>query len=328
MIERWTWHGGGLSAARDRFGGAESDWLDLSTGINPRSWPIPPSLPIDWTRLPDDEALADLEDAAARHFGCAVAHVCAVPGSEIALRLIGGLLGGTGTVVEPSYRTHVEMFDRAEGVTPDRATAGAGTGTAIVLANPNNPDGRIIDRDTLHVLHDARGSRWLVVDEAYVETQPKLSLSGDVSMSRRLIVLRSFGKFFGLAGVRLGFVIGPPDFLARLRILLGAWPVSAAAIAIGRHAYRDRSWIAETRARLTADAARLDSVLKRQGFAPRGDCPLFRLIETERAHGLFEHLARRHILLRPFAEHPSWLRIGLPRDDAALDRLDRALADG
>jgi len=328
MIERWTWHGGGLSAARARFGGEESDWLDLSTGINPRPWPIPPSLPIDWVRLPDDEALASLEEAAAVHFGCDTAHVCAVPGSEIALRLIGRVLGGAGTVVEPSYRTHVEMFDRAECVTLDRAIGGAGTGMATVLANPNNPDGRIVDRDTLFALQDAGGSRWLVVDEAYADTRPELSLAGDVTSHRRLIVLRSFGKVFGLAGLRLGFVIGPPDFLSRLRSMLGAWPVSAAAVAIGGRAYRDRSWIAETRARLPVDAARLDRVLQRHGLAPRGACPLFRLIETERAHGLFEHLARRHILVRPFAEHPHWLRIGLPRDDAALDRLDRALAGG
>ncbi len=328
MIERWTWHGGGITAARDHFGGEENDWLDLSTGINPRPWPILPSLPIDWARLPDDKALTGLEEAAAAHFGCDAPYVCAVPGSEIALRLIGGLLGGAGTVVEPSYRTHVEMFDRAECVPLDRALAGTGKGLAIVLANPNNPDGRIVDREDLLALHDVGGRRWLVVDEAYAEAHPQQSLAEDVSMSRRLIVLRSFGKFFGLAGLRLGFVIGPPDFLARLRAMLGAWPLSAAAIAIGHHAYRDRPWIAETRARLPTDAARLDSVLERHGLVPRGDCPLFRLIESERAHGLFEHLARRHILVRPFAEHPAWLRIGLPRDDAALDRLDRALADG
>ncbi|MGC6329264.1 threonine-phosphate decarboxylase CobD [Rhizorhabdus sp. FW153] len=328
MIERWTWHGGAITAARDRFGGAESDWLDLSTGINPRPWPIPPSLSIDWARLPHDEALAGLEEAAAAYFGCDAAYVCAVPGSEIALRLIGGLLDGAGTVVEPSYRTHVEMFDRAECVTLVRAIGGAGTGMAIVLANPNNPDGRIIDRGILLALQDAKSSRWLVVDEAYADTRPEVSLAGDMSSHRKLIVLRSFGKFFGLAGLRLGFVIGPPDFLSRLRSMLGAWPVSAAAVAIGSHAYRDRLWIAETRARLPADAARLDCVLERHGLAPRGACPLFRLVETERADSLFEHLARRHILVRPFAEHPHWLRIGMPRDDAALDRLDRALAGG
>jgi cobalamin biosynthetic protein CobC len=328
MIERWTWHGGGITAARARFGGAESDWLDLSTGINPRPWLIPPSLPIDWGRLPDDEALADLEDAAAAHFGCGAAYVCAVPGSEIALRLIGGLLGRVGAVVEPSYRTHAEMFDRVRNVSLDQAIGGAGAEPVLVLANPNNPDGRIIDRENLLALSTADRSRWLVVDEAYADLRPEVSLAGDLSSHLRLIVLRSFGKFFGLAGLRLGFVIGPPDFLSRLRSMLGAWPVSAAAIAIGSHAYRDRSWIAATRARLPVDAGRLDCVLERHGLAPRGACPLFRLVETERADSLFAQLARRHILVRPFAEHPHWLRIGLPRDDAALERLDRALADG
>jgi len=143
-----------------------------------------------------------------------------------------------------------------------------------------------------------------------------------------LVVFRSFGKFFGLAGVRLGFVLGPPTLLARIRHRLGAWPLAAAALAIGSTAYRDHPWIAATRALLASEAQRLDAVLRETGLDPIGASPLFRLVECDDARGLFEKLARRFILTRPFADHPRWLRIGLPPSDAARERLREALADG
>ncbi len=331
MSARWTWHGGGLSAARRHFGGDSEDWLDLSTGINPMPWASSEPVAIDWTRLPDEEALADLEGAAAEYFGCAEEYVCAVPGTELALRLIGRLLGGTGKVLTPSYRSHIEMFATARCTTLEQAAApgkGGGEEGALVLANPNNPDGRVFDRVSLLARHRAAPRRWLLVDEAYVDVCPEMSLARDVPNAERLVVLRSFGKFFGLAGLRLGFVVAPPAFLARFRALIGAWPINAGALAMAGSAYRDRSWIAAMRARLPMDAAKLDRVLQSHGYAPRGGCPLFRLVETEDAAFLFERLARHHILVRPFAEHPRWVRFGLPDSALSLERLDRALGDG
>ncbi len=149
--------------------------------------------------------------------------------------------------------------------------------------------------------------------------------SGD---GRRLILLRSFGKFFGLAGVRLGFVLGPREVVAQLRRMLGEWPVSAAAVAFGGAAYRDRNWIDGTVTALGEHAAQLDGLLARHGLGARGECPLFRLVEVEDGWALFDRLARRSILTRPFEEDRRWLRIGLPADTRALARLDRALADG
>ena len=145
---------------------------------------------------------------------------------------------------------------------------------------------------------------------------------------RRLIVLRSFGKFFGLAGVRLGFVLAPPPIIAAYRQVLGDWPLSVAALAIGAGAYADEAWIAATRLALPARAAALDAMLRDHGFRAWGACPLFRLIETDDAGALFERLARRAILTRPFAYHSRWLRLGLSADERAMARLDRALADG
>lgn len=326
MTSRWTWHGGGIDAARLHYGEGDAPWIDLSTGINPHAWPGVEALEIDWRSLPGRGALAQLEEAAAACFGVDARHVCAVPGTEVGLRIAGGLIGGSARYVGPTYRTHGEMIP---GSQPIAAEALAGERGTLVLANPNNPDGRVWSRDALLDLLGARAAdAWLMLDEAFADTDPALSLAASIAEDARLLVFRSFGKFFGLAGVRLGFVLGPVAILDRLRSALGAWPVSAAALAIGTAAYRDRDWIETMRRRLPADAAALDVVLARHGHVAIGGSPLFRLIEVDDGMALFERLVRQAILTRPFAEQPRWLRIGLPGDAAARDRLDAALADG
>lgn len=324
---RWTWHGGGLVAAKARYGAGREPWLDLSTGINPHPWPGANAVWVDWERLPEEQCLRELEVAAAAHFGCDPELVCAVPGTEVGLRLIGPLLLGPAFHAVPSYRTHAGMIAGSKAVSAERWHDA--DGATLVLANPNNPDGRLLDPGTLGKLLARRGTDgWLVMDEAFVDCHPGASIASWVSNDARLLVFRSFGKFFGLAGVRLGFVLGPRRLLAALRERLGAWPLSAAAIAIGAAAYRDHRWIAAMLEQLAAEAAALDAMLARQGFAATGASPLFRLIETDEATALFERLARRAILTRPFDGMPRWLRVGLPRDAAGLDQLERALGDG
>jgi len=324
MTEAWTWHGGNLAAAKRHFGG--DDWIDLSTGINPLPWPGAERMAINWQRLPDGNALAELETVAAAFFGVAPGHVCAVPGTEIGLRMAGRLIGGEARHAVPSYRTHGEMIAGNLAATDAEIAVWDGT---IILANPNNPDGRAHAPEALDALMATRGDTgWLLVDEAFADCDPALSLASRIADDRRLLVFRSFGKFFGLAGVRLGFVLGPEPFLRELRAMLGAWPLSAAAIAIGTAAYADGEWIAATRRRLSGQAAALDATLADAGYPPRGACPLFRLIETEAVPALFDRLARRAILTRPFADQPHWLRFGLPADEQALARLADALADG
>jgi len=326
MTESWTWHGGGLEAAKRHFGASEGggDWLDLSTGINPYGWLGAADMVFDWQRLPDTGALARLEAIAARFFGVDARHVCAVPGTEIGLRLVGTLVGGPAHHIVPGYRTHGAMI--AGSIAIDWPAARNPTGN-LILANPNNPDGRAVDADAMRDLL-ARRAGWLLVDEAFADGAPALSIAASVADARRLVVFRSFGKFFGLAGVRLGFVIAPQAVVAALRERLGAWPLSAAAIAIGTAAYADTEWIAATRQRLPRAAGALDAMLVRRGYRPTGECPLFRLIETDDADALFERLARQAILTRPFADNPRWLRIGLPADAGALARLETALGDG
>ena len=322
----FTFHGGRLAEAMAHFGVGDAPWIDLSTGINPHCWPGAAHLAVDWQALPDPGALDDLEAAAAAFFGADPAHVCAVPGTETALRMLGDLLPGPAIHAWPSYRTHGDMIagSRAASLAQlDRERAGT-----IILANPNNPDGHIIPPATLLEWLETRcgDADWLVVDEAFADLAPEMSLAGHVGAGQQLIVFRSFGKFFGLAGVRLGFVLGPPDLIAHYRRRLGSWPLSAAALAIGTAAYRDAEWIAAMRTALREQAHALDAVLARHGFTGTGACPLFRLIEVDDAAALFERLARGSILTRPFDYEPRWLRLGLPGSGEALDRLDKALS--
>lgn len=328
MIEGFTHHGGGLAHAVARFGGDPADWLDLSTGINPCPWPA--AAKIDWHPLPDAGALAALEAAAARHFGVEAADCCAVPGSEMALRMIGRLIGGRAAYLWPAYRTHGTAFADAvpvQGVPRDR--------TILLLANPNNPDGRIIAPATLQAWHEELAARggWLVVDEAFADATPDVSVAGhaghpgQAGQWGRLVVLRSFGKFFGLAGLRLGFVLGPPALLGGLRALLGDWPLGTAALGLGAAAYQDQAWIAQARRDLAERAARMDQLLLRHGWRGQGACPHFRLLEDDRAGLLFSALARHRILGRPFGYDPRWLRLGVPAARPDRARLERALAD-
>lgn len=327
MKSRWTWHGGGLAAAKAHFGDGTLPWLDLSTGINPYRWPGTDRIAIDWGPLPGEQALRDLEAAAAECFGTDPGHVCALPGTEIGLRLTGDLLTGSACHMVPGYRSHAEMIKGTIPVAMEDLAAA--DGKTLILANPNNPEGRLLGRDSLFAMLDRRGAEsWLIVDEAFADTHAESSVAPDISDERRLVVFRSFGKFFGLAGLRLGFLLGPRPLLAGMRARLGAWPLSAAAIAIGTAAYRDAAWIAMMRRQLHDQAQKLDAMLAGRGFDPRGQCPLFRLIETEDAMALFEQLASQAILTRPFDYAPHWLRIGLPGSAEALARLEQALGRG
>jgi cobalamin biosynthetic protein CobC len=319
-------HGGRLADACERFGGAREDWLDLSTGLNPNAWPGVQGISIDWNALPDPCDLARLEQRAARYFDVDPGLCCAVPGSETGLRLVARILGLPGLHRPLTYGTHADAFEQARPFDPaEQAPPGA---SALVIANPNNPDGRVTRREALEDMLAAqeRQGGWLIVDEAFADCRPEWSMADRVTERRRLIVLRSFGKFFGLAGVRLGFVLAPSALIVRVRRLLGDWPVCAAGLAFGAAAYDDDEWIADTRRDLVSRAARLDEVLARNGLLSSGECPLFRLVETDAAGPLFELLAQQHILTRPFAGHPRLLRFGLPGDDAALARFGAALA--
>lgn len=328
-------HGGRLAAARRRFPQALEPWIDLSTGINPIAYPARPADAAARARLPDPEETTALEAAAAAAFGVGTEAVLATAGAEAAIRLLAHVLAARRVgIVQPTYGGH-EAAWRAAGAqveAVDRGALEAQQGfDVVVVVNPNNPDGARVAPARLVALAErlaARGA-WLVVDEAFVEVSPELSVIarlGGPGRLDRLIVLRSFGKFYGLAGLRLGFLAARPDVVADLRRRQGEWPVGADAIAAGLQAYPDRPWAQATCARLTADARRLDGLLEQAGFDIMGGTSLFRLAVAADASARFERLARAGVLTRPFRDDPFRLRFGLPPDDAWA-RLEAALRE-
>ena len=322
-------HGGKVEAARALFPEVRSEWIDLSTGISPWAYPHERIDEGAFTRLPDAESIAELEHAAARSFGVeGSACVIATPGSDLALRLLGPMYSGRRVaVVRPGYSGHVLAWGDAPFTTidADDLESAARDRDVIVLANPNNPDGRVFSRERLLAVRAELASRsgTLIVDEAFADVVPEQSVC--TAPREGLIVFRSFGKFFGLAGLRLGFVIAAPPEQRLFRQALGDWPICGPAVAIGTAAYRDVEWQTMQRARVRSAALRLDALLTQAGFAIAGGTALFRLARCVDANAAFVHLASRGILTRPFSSDPTLLRFGLPADESHWARLTKAL---
>ena len=302
-------HGGDLGHARRAFGEPEGGWIDLSTGVNPWPWPVPPLSPEALRRLPSEEGLADLAAAAARAFGARRA--LPVPGAQAAiLQLPFCVPPGDVAVVSPTYNEHAPAWEAAGHRV--RLVAEPEPAGVLVVTNPNNPDGRSWRPEELLAVDCSL----LVVDESFADPTPEFSLAAH----GHVVVLRSFGKFYGLPGLRLGFVLGPGGLLDRLEARLGPWPVSGPALEIGARAYRDGAWAAETRIRLGQAAARLDEVLAARGFELLGGTPLFRFVAGEGGAARF---ASQGLWVRSFPDMPGRFRLGLPPDETAWARLAR-----
>ncbi|OYU38266.1 MAG: threonine-phosphate decarboxylase [Pseudorhodobacter sp. PARRP1] len=314
-------HGGNIDGAIARFGG--SDWIDLSTGINRVPYPVPALLPEDWTMLPTHSAKQALLDVAARAYRT-TAPMLAVAGAQAAIQMIPRLAKpGRARVLGPTYNEHAAAL-RAAGWKVDQVSQFgqlAGADLAVVV-NPNNPDGRSYAPADLLALAGQVGR--LVVDESFADAQPALSLAPQAGQAG-LLVLRSFGKFYGLAGVRLGFVIGCPDDIAALREMSGPWPVNGAALRIGAAALADEAWAAATVQRLQAEAAQADDLAVAAGWQLVGGCELFRTYETPDAETAQNRLAKARIWSRIFPYSNRWLRLGLPGSPDEWARLTRAL---
>jgi cobalamin biosynthesis protein CobC len=328
----FTTHGGRMHEARAQFPHAPEPWIDLSTGINPRSYPAPRPSKEQRNRLPGCEELKSLEQAAALAFGIDdAARVVATAGSESALRLLPQLLAlKEAAIASPTYGSHAQSWRSAKPVALDLLLPQAARARqAVIIVNPNNPDGRIVGASELRSLHDALASQGgaLIVDEAFADTVPAISvaaLAGSAA-APRLLVLRSFGKFYGLAGLRLGFLVAAAPIAAALRSVLGDWPVSVDALLAGRAAYADSAWSERERQRLTRDARRLDHLLTRAGFSIVGGTSLYRLVSAPDAATRFRQLLQAGVLTRPFAADATLLRFGLPGSAAAWRRLSSAL---
>ncbi|SEM91468.1 L-threonine O-3-phosphate decarboxylase [Loktanella fryxellensis] len=317
-------HGGDLDRAKAAFGG--TDWIDLSTGINRMPYPVPPLPPDAWRTLPTASDVTALEVAAARAYGTQ-ADVVALAGAQAAIQLVPRLRAtGRAAVLSPSYNEHAAALT-AQGwqvTQADGLDAMTGADLAVVV-NPNNPDGRVWGADTLGELSSRVGL--LVVDESFADPTPALSLAPRLhGLGERVVVLRSFGKFYGLAGVRLGFALGGPRTVAQVRALAGPWAVGGPAIAIGTAALADNDWQTAMAAQLAKDSARLQGLLQAAGWGIVGATALFVTVDTGDALAAQARLARAAIWTRVFPYSSGWLRLGLPGTPAEWDRLERALA--
>ena len=318
-------HGGRLRDADIAYPHAPRPWIDLSTGISPWAWNGPRASRAALRRLPDPADLLELERAAARAFSVAPERVVATAGAEAGIGLLASTLALPDIdIIWPTYGGHEQAWSAAGAVVRNVADAQIGGAGGLVIVNPNNPDGSAWAREDLLRLAAQRAEqwRWTIVDEAFVETAPDLSVA-DAEIDN-LVVLRSFGKFYGLAGARLGFIVAPASLASRLRARLGDWPLSADAIALGTGAYADRDWADRQRARLARSAARLDRLLIKAGFEIVGGTDLFRLTASADAPRRFERLCAAGILTRPFSHDSTWLRFGLP-GPADWPRLEAAL---
>jgi cobalamin biosynthetic protein CobC len=326
-------HGGDLAAARQMFAGAPEPFIDLSTGINPHPYPVPALAAEVFARLPDRAGVRRLTAVAARVYGAPSAdHVLAAPGTQMLLPQVS-LLAATGraAVLQTSYVEHCRAAALAgHAVSEVSAVDELVDATLAVVVNPNNPNGRIVPRDALVQVADRLRPRGglLLVDEAFGDVAAAgNTLAGDVGRGN-IVVLRSFGKFFGLAGLRLGFAIAAPSFVERLEAMLGPWAVSGAAVAVGEKALADNEWRERTLARLETDATRLDDELLRAGLKIVGGTSLFRLTSSPESEQMFLRLGHAGILVRRFRDQPALLRWGLPGSENAWRRLRDALSSG
>lgn len=316
-------HGGDIDTAQARFGG--TNWIDLSTGINRAPYPLP-SLPTEaWTALPTAAATARLLTAAGAAYH-SQAPILAVAGAQAAIQLIPRLSApARARILTPTYNEHSAALRSAGWQVDEVTTLAALEGADLaVVVNPNNPDGQNHAPEDLLRLASRVGR--LVVDESFADARPDLSLAPKAGQGR-LVVLRSFGKFYGLAGVRLGFILGSEADITTLAEMAGPWPVSGPAIAIGTVALSDRFWAETAMARLRTDVARLDLLAQSAGWKLVGGTELFRLYDTPDALAAREKLARHQIWTRMFPYSDRWLRLGLPGQPAEWDRLATALRD-
>ena len=322
-------HGGRLRAAALRWGIAREQWLDLSTGISPWSWLAEraPMIGLNaWQWLPEDDD--GLAEAAAACYG---ADVLPVAGSQAAIQALPRLRGPSRVgVLAGSYAEHAACWQRAGhalvALEAEQIDAAIDRLDVLLLVHPDNPSGLVHERARLLDWHArlATHGGWMIVDEAFIDATPELSIA-DESHRPGLIVLRSLGKFFGLAGARVGFVLAQAELRESLAEQLGPWTIAGPARQIATLALQDRDWQARQRERLHTASSRLLGLLAQAGLPADGGCALFQWLKTNRAAAVHDSLAANGILTRQYSAPAASLRFGLPATEADWQRLREAL---
>ena len=317
-----VFHGGRLDAAIATYGGTREDWLDLSTGINPNPYPVPELSPDAWSRLPDEAAEQNLLDAARSYYKVPEGfETVAAPGTQAIIELLPRAIDSSEvSIVSPTYGEHENAWRKA-GLHPNRTENFNGPSNIHVVVNPNNPTARLWEHS--EILEASALCEHLIIDEAFADPVSASSIVPHIK--ENVIVLRSFGKFFGLAGLRLGFAICARATAEKLRSLIGPWAVSGPALEIGTDAFRNSEWILQAVSRLQIDSESLAKVLENNGFVVEGVNPLFVSTKLGRSQDMFEFLAAKHVLVRPFPDREGYLRFGLCKNSGELERLEKAL---
>lgn len=308
-------HGGNLTLAAAEYGIPLENWLDLSTGINPNGYPIPEIPPEIWQRLPiDDDGLVE---AACAYFGCQTALPGA--GSQAVLQILPKLRQPCKiAMLSPMYREHAYAWQRSghqiSTFTNLQDTHALSNADVVLLCNPNNPTAAIFATQDLLNLHSELQKRggWLVVDEAFMDVTPEHSIAQHAHLAG-LFVLRSLGKFFGLAGARVGFLLANQQQLIKVQEELGPWSVTGASRFIAKQALTDQAWQQNARKQLTQNSQRLALLLSRYGLQPQAGTGLFQFVPAKQAKTWQQQLAKQGIWVRHFPEL-SALRFGLPAE--------------
>lgn len=324
-----AYHGGNLQNADVLFGKPPAGWLDLSTGINGEPYPDIAVTTSSLHFLPQQSSLDALLEAARQYYRVpAGVAITAAPGSQSIIQILPSLIPASSVaIVGYTYAEHSKTWtDHGHQVFIIQDLAKARTTNVMVVVNPNNPDGNLFRASTLidHARAQEAKNELLIVDEAFTDTVPEESIV-PLLQNENALAIRSFGKFFGLPGLRLGFAIGAPGIVAALEQRLGPWAVAGPALEIGTRALRDDAWIETTRKQLSVRCKAVDQVLLDAGLSVSGGTLLFRLIVNDNASELFERLGKAGIFTRVFSDNPTWLRIGVPASDADLCRLQKAL---
>ena len=319
-------HGGNVLAAVKRYGIAPQDWLDLSTGINPLGYPVADISPAAWQRLP--QADDDLPKAAAAYYG--TPYLLPAAGTQAILQTLPYLRPACRfAALLPTYAEHPKAWQNCGHelirFAPEQAEQIIAETDVLLLCNPNNPSGHRYAKPDLLAWRQALAKRggWLIVDEAFIDSTPEHSLAAETG-GEGLIVLRSLGKFFGLAGARVGFMLAWPELLTVTAERLGPWPISGPSRLAATQALKDTAWQAAVNSRLQQDMLRLTALLKKNNLHPHGVTTLYQWIKTAQAADIHEQLAQMGILTRLFTE-PLSVRFGLPGTEADWQKLADAL---
>ena len=328
-------HGGQVQQVMRAFPDAPTPFVDLSTGISPYAYPFASPEISALSRLPEVSEEQALLRAAATAYGVWCPEmVVAAPGTQMLIGLLPLILDYRRvTIWGPTYSGHETAWRLAGAevqVVVSEAEFEAATRVermVCIICNPNNPDGRTLSLSKLLQLaeNSSRSAGYLIVDEAFADFEEQSAPS--LLPHPALMVLRSFGKSYGLPGVRLGFLLTNSGLADRVRKIMGSWAVGKQAIEAGCQALADGKWLAERRIQLRRDRARLAKLMEKAGLNVAGTGPLFLLVRSSEAHALWKWLCVRGIVTRAFPERPSDLRFGFPANESAWGRLEHALFD-